>query len=111
VLAKFEGCPAALDYVGRILEKFPRYNKEQLASIRRLQEQYSVAELTRAVGYCAERELYSADEFRATLVYFRGEEPIAPASTFRLPEKYSTVVAQIRPLSDYCRALGGGEPV
>jgi len=108
VLAKFEGCPTAADYVGHILEKFPRYNKEQLAGIRRLQEQYTESELSRAVEYCVERELYSADEFRATLIYFRGEEASVLSDTVRLPEKYSAVVAQVRPLTDYCRAYEGG---
>jgi transposase len=101
VLKKFENCPLAADYVKIILEKFPRYNKEQLGSIRKLQDQYSEAELSRAVEYCVERELYSADEFRATLIYFRNEEPINADNAYvvKLPEKYSVVIAQTRPLS------------
>ena len=109
VLAKFECCPVAADYVEHILEKFPRYNKEQLGIIRKLQEQYSEAELSRAVEYCVERELYSADEFRATLLYFRSEEPPVYSDAVPLPTKYSTVTAQTRPLSDYCRVLEGGQ--
>jgi len=107
VLTAFECCPVAADYVEHILKKFPRYNKEQLGIIRKLQEQYSEAELTHAVGYCVDRELYSADEFRATLIYFRNEEPKTHAPSFDLPVKYSSVTAQTRPLSDYCRILEG----
>jgi transposase len=111
VLAKFEGCPIAADYVKSILEKFPRYNKEQLNNIRKLQERYSEAELSRAIEYCVKRELYSADEFRATLIYFRNEEPKDNIYSVRLPEKYSVVIAQTRPLSVYSRALEGGKQI
>ena len=109
VLAAFESCPVAADYVEHILKRFPRYNKEQLGIIRKLQEQYTEAELTHAVGYCVERELYSADEFRATLIYFRSEEPEICAPSFVLPVKYSTITAQTRSLSDYCRIIEGGQ--
>lgn len=107
ILEGFKGCSAAADYVGRILEKFPRYNKEQLSMIRSLQKQYTESELEAAVGYCMERDLYSADEFRATLIYFRGEETISKYGSIKLPEKYSAVHAQIRPLSDYSRIVEG----
>jgi hypothetical protein len=100
----------AADYVGRILEKFPRSNKEQLAIIGKLQGQYTETELAKAVEYCVDRDLYSADEFRATLMFLRKEEPAQPPGVAKLPEKYSMVQAQERPLSDYSRALGGGAP-
>jgi len=109
VLTHFESCPLAAEYVKCILEKFPRYNKEQLRRIKKLQEQYSEEELSHAVEYCVARELYSADEFCATLVYFRKEEPKVQSTTAKLPERYRTVIAQVRPLSAYCRVLEGGQ--
>jgi transposase len=107
VLEGFKGCSAAEDYVSRILKKFPRYNKEQLSMIRSLQRHYTVNELEVAVEYCIERDLYSADEFRATLIYFRGEEAPVECGSIKLPEKYSQVHVQIRPLSDYSRIMKG----
>jgi len=109
VLSKFECYPAAADYVERVLKKYPRYNKEQLNIISKLQGQYSEAELTHAVEYCVGRELYSADEFRATLLYFRCEDPDVSTTVVTLPIKYSSVTAQTRPLSDYCKIIEGGQ--
>jgi transposase len=108
VLAGFSNCPQAADYVGRILEKFPRYNKEQLAILRKLQEAYTPDELTRAVTYCTERDLYAADEFRATLVFFRGEDQTPKQAPAKLPTKYGSVTVQTRPISEYSRLAQGG---
>jgi hypothetical protein len=108
VLEGFKSCSAAADYVGCILERFPRYNKEQLSIIRSLQKNYTESELKNAVEYCMERDLYSADEFRATLIYFRSEEKEFKYEPVKLPEKYSLVHAQVRPLADYSRIMEGG---
>ena len=66
-------------------------------------------ELERALGYCAERELYSANDLRDTLEYFRREEPPVLAAGVALPVKYSAVRAEIRPLSAYSVLAKGGE--
>ncbi len=108
VLEGFKSCNAAANYVGCILERFPRYNKEQLSIIRSLQKHYTESELKNAVEYCMERDLYSADEFRATLIYFRSEEKEFKYESVKLPEKYSSVHAQVRPLADYSRIMEGG---
>jgi hypothetical protein len=110
VLQGFSGCDTAAAFVGSILEKYPRYNKEQLGILSRVQEKYAPAELVRAVTYCSERELYSANDFRDTLEYFRLEDVPAPkAPNLTLPPKYSLVRAQVRPLSAYTAATRGGE--
>lgn len=109
VLTCFENIPEAGVYVERIIEKYPRYVRDQLSIIRKTQELYAKSELERALVYCVERELYSANDLRDTLEYFRREEPLTLDVQITLPVKYSTVRAEIRPLSAYSALLRGGE--
>ena len=109
VLKWFEGVPAAGAYIERIIEKYPRYIRDQLSIIRKTQEHYTKLEIERALVYCTQRELYSANDLRDTLEYFRREEPAAVVVGIKLPVKYSTVRAEVRPLSAYNVLIGGGE--
>jgi len=111
VLQWFEGVPEAEGYIDRVTEKYPRYVRDQLSIIRKTQEIYSKSELERALAYCIERELYSANDLRDTLEYFRREEPLSVTVEIRLPAKYSAVRAEVRPLSAYSVLLGGGDPI
>jgi transposase len=109
VLKWFEGVAEASCYIERIMEKYPRYVRDQLSIIRKTQELYTRPELGRALVYCTERELYSANDLRDTLEYFRREEPHAiVAVKTALPVKYSAVRAEIRPLSAYSALMSGG---
>lgn len=109
VLAWFEGVPAAAAYIERIIEKYPRYIRDQLSIIRKTQERYTKPELKRALVYCTQRELYSANDLRDALEYFRREEPVTIAVGITLPVRYSTVRAEIRSLSAYNVLMGRGE--
>ena len=67
-------------------------------------------ELERALAYCTERELFSTNDFRYTLEYFRREEPCAThGEEIKLPTKYSVVRVQIRTLGTY-NATTSNEP-
>jgi transposase len=103
----FDTVPGASGYIDQVIEKFPRYTKSQLSILAGLKDEYSDTEIVSAIEYCTNRGLYSADEFRATLVFLRGEkcEDTAPGEC-RLPEKYSSVHAQARPISEYSHAFG-----
>ena len=109
VLTWFEGVPAAAAYIERIIEKYPRYIRDQLSIIRKTQERYTKPELERALVYCAQRELYSANDLRDALEYFRREEPVTIAVGIALPVRYSKVRTEIRPLSAYNVLMGRGE--
>jgi hypothetical protein len=74
----------------------------------KLYEQYNEDEVAEAIRYCMEHDLYAADEFRSTLQYLCGDEPRQAALAVSLPEKYMSVHAQERPVSEYSRATGGG---
>jgi len=107
VLQWFEDVPGASAFIDRIMEKYPRYVRDQFSIIRKSQEFYTKPEFKRALDYCAERELYSANDLRDTLEYFRREEPFLIAVAINLPLKYSTVRAEIRSLSVYNVLLEG----
>ncbi len=72
-------------------------------------EKYDKNELQAALDYCIERDLFSANDFRDTLVFFRTEEPKVTSNQVSLPAKYSTVQVQIRNLNSY--ETTGGEQV
>jgi transposase len=106
VLQGFEGIAGAEAYIGRIMERFPRYIHDQLVIIDKAQETYTADELKKALTYCIERELYSANDFRDTLVYFRNETPVQSLKPIELPTKYSTVRAHERSVDVYSAAGG-----
>ncbi len=110
VLKRFEGMPDAGGYIERIVEKYPRYIRDQLSIIHKAQDLYTKPELERAIIYCTERELFSANDLRDTLEFFRREEPRATVTLkITIPVKYRAVRAEIRPLSAYSVLVGGGE--
>ena len=108
VLLEFEGVPDAVSYVDLVLEKYRRYTIAQLNIFRRVQDKYSKPELTNALNYCIEHDLYSANDFRDTLLFLT--QPFAEhfqSGNIHLPEKYSSVSAQIRDVSVYEQITGG----
>ena len=109
VIAGFCGFESATAYIERIMEKYPRYIRDQLNIIRKAQEKYTLAELINAINYCTQRELFSATDLRDTLEYFSQDEPVAAGKVI-LPVKYSSITASERDVSDYSRIFeGGGE--
>jgi transposase len=107
----FDGMAGAAAYIERIVEKYPRYIRDQLSIIRKSQEHYTKPELEHALEYCTRRELFSANDLRDTLEYFRREEPTAVAIEIRLPVKYSAIRAEVRPISAYNELMTGGGSV
>jgi transposase len=112
VFQAFDGVEDADNYINRIIEKYPRYARDQLTIISKTQRLYVKSELQNAINYCTERELYSANDFRDTLEYFRGEEPReALKDDVDLPPKYSVIISEIRNLNVYNLLVRGGERV
>ena len=109
VLQWFESISEGAAYIERVVEKYPRYVRDQLSIIRKTQELYTKPELERALVYCTERELYSANDLRDTLEFFRREEPLSISIEIKLPIKYSAVRAEVRPLDTYAVLLRGGD--
>jgi transposase len=101
VISGFCGYAPASEYVERIIVKYPRYIRDQLSLIRKLQEKYELPSLMRAIDYCTERELFSATDLKDTLEYFSHDEPKATQTNVDLPAKYRFVKADQRPLDYY----------
>ena len=104
VRKRFENFEKANIYLTKIAEKYPRYVRDQLRIISQMQEKYSKEELTNALDYCVERELYSAMDFRDTLEYFKQEKP-ATRKDVSIPLKYTVIKAQVRSLSVYSEQI------
>jgi len=109
VLSMFEGVYLAEEYVDELIRKYPRYARDQLRIMKSCADMYDKTELQNALDYCIMRDLYSANDFRDTLLFFRVDEPKAASGQLILPSKYQAVQAQSRSIDSY--ATKGGEPV
>ena len=69
---------------------------------------YDRGELQNALDYCIDRDLFSANDFRDALVFFRADEPKLVSGQILLSVKYSLVQAQVRSLESYAAAGKGG---
>ena len=102
----FDGNEQAENFIGKILALKPRYTRDQMSIIIRLQEKHNKDELFRAVSYCMERELFTALDLGDTLEYFAIKQEPTEFSGVRLPFKYSIVTAERRPLDTYASLSG-----
>jgi hypothetical protein len=109
VLKNFGDEQSAINYVTSIVKKYPRYAKDQLRIISKLQKEYSTDELLKAVEYCQTRNLISSADFRDTLVYFKTKPDFEVKKKIFLPTKYRTVTADVRSLAEYSNLCQGGE--
>ena len=112
VLERFDGIHGAGEYIADVIQKYPRYIRDQLSIISKAQETYTKPELEHALTYCIQRDLVSANDFKDTLEYFRQTEPLAPIREVALPVQYSVVRAEVRPVDVYslaCCSAGGGD--
>jgi len=109
VLSVFEGVHPAGEYIDELIRKYPRYASDQLRIMKSCAEMYDRDELQNALDYCIRRDLFSANDFRDTLMFFRTDDVKITAANIELPVKYQTVQAQIRNLDSY--TAKGGESI
>ena len=95
--------PQATAFVQNILTLKPRYTRDQLCILAKLQERFSLNELLFAIDYCTERSLFNATDFKDTLEYFASKKDAHTEHLpgVKLPVKYRLVVADTRPLQVY----------
>jgi len=104
----FESNEHALIFIDRVIALKPRYTRDQMSILARLQERYALEELLQAIFYCLERELFSAVDLSDTLEYFTAKKEPPETSKGLLPLKYSLITAQERPLDTYASLAKGG---
>lgn len=109
VLEGFGGCIKATEYISSILKRFPRYARDQLRIVAKLQDEYNTSDILRAVDYCLDRSLISATDFRDTLLYFKQEVNLPVERNIQIPLKYRIITADSRPLSAYENLSAGGD--
>jgi transposase len=103
LLTALAGLDRASEYVELIIEKYPRYARDQLRIMQKCVAVYSLDELKKAFEYCFERDLISANDFRDTLVFFRQDEPKITPKPVALPPKYQAVQPKIRNIARYAQ--------
>jgi hypothetical protein len=110
VLSDFENNEQANIFISEIVKKYPRRASDQLSIIQKQQKKYDKNELFHALNYCTPLELFSANDFRDTLEYFKTAHPEPVKTEVILPVKSSVVKAEIRDSSAYSAACftGGG---
>lgn len=111
VLSAFDGVYLSVEYVDELIKKYPRYARDQLRIMKTCAEKYSKDELQNALNYCIERDLFSANDFRDALMFFRVDEPKIRSANILLPVKYRMVQAQVRSIDCYTKATSGGDTV
>jgi len=109
VLSALDGVRFASEYIDELIKKYPRYARDQLRIMKSCAEMYDKDELQNALDYCVARDLFSANDFRDTLIFFRCDETKITPAPVELPAKYQTVQVQIRSLDSY--AAKGGESI
>ena len=106
VLSMYDSVYLTGEYVDELIKKYPRYARDQLRIMKNCAEKHDKAELQNALNYCIEKDLFSANDFRDALIFFRSDEPKIQAAQVLLPLKYSIVQAQVRSLNCYTAAEG-----
>jgi hypothetical protein len=97
---------SCVSYMDKLIEKYPRYARDQLRILYDCVSKHSTKELEEAIEYCFSRDLISANDLRDTLAYFRHEEAKITPKPITLPPKYQVVNPKVRSISAYT-AKGG----
>ena len=104
----FDKDETAKAFVENIISTKPRYVRDQLSIIVKLQAEYKIEELKSAISYCFERNLFSAVDLRDTVRFFNEKNETPQIKKITIPIKYSIVVAQKRSLETYANLFPMG---
>ena len=109
VLDGFGNDDAAKAFVHTLLSRKPRYTRDQLSMLLKLQEKHDRNDLARAIEYCHKRELFSASDFGDSLEYLVKTIPPQTCFAYKLPVKYSVIRAEQRPIDAYTQLARVGD--
>ena len=102
-------------FLEHIHQEKPRYYRDQLGVIKKLFEEWNREDILKGLKYCTEKELYSANELKSSIIYLT-QETIDKAISRKkdssaLPDKYRGDSPEIRSLSAYENAMNEGRAV
>ncbi len=96
-------------FLDHIHQEKPRYYRDQLGVIKKLFEEWNREDILKGLRYCSEKELYSANELKSSIIYLT-QERIDNVKTKKkdstaLPDKYRGDKPDVRSLSAYEDAM------
>ena len=111
----FEDDELVSPFLEHIHQEKPRYYRDQLGVIKKLFEEWNREDILKGLKYCTEKELYSANELKSSIIYLT-QETIDKAISRKkdssaLPDKYRGDSPEIRSLSAYENAMNEGRAV
>jgi len=113
LLRRFDDIEKAEAFLAQIRILKPRYTRDQFALISKTLDTHDRAAIEKALDYCVTHSLYSAVEFRNAAEYFGGrldaETECVTVDPSIIDFKTTVAVSKKRPLSEYARAMRGGE--
>lgn len=94
-------------FLDEIVRLKPRYIRDQLGLILKLSTEYEQYNIETALSYCIERGIWSATDFKDTLIYQSSTKEIEKSEQIYLPLKYQLVSANARDITAYQSLIGG----
>ena len=96
-------------FLEHIHQEKPRYYRDQLGVIKKLFEEWNREDILNGLKYCSEKELYSANELKSSIIYLTQEKidkvKAKKKDSTALPDKYRGDKPDIRSLSAYENAM------
>lgn len=97
----------AAKFLDEIAMLKPRYIRDQFGLILKLSAEYGKIAIEEALNYCVERGIWSATDFKDTLIFNSKAEEAPKTESNYLPSKYQFVVANVRNIKAYQTLIGG----
>jgi len=113
LLTRFNGSENADVFIKQIRKLKPRHARDQFDLVGKTLENLSRPTIEKALNYCVTHSLYSAVEFRNAAQYYKGRYEAEIEDISQNPNTIvfdsSVAVSKKRPLSEYAKAIEGGE--
>ena len=95
-----------LDQIARLM---PRYTRDQFGLLLKLSSEYDTNSIETALNYCVERGIWSATDFKDTLIFNSNAKEEKQLKQAFLPIKYQLASANTRDITAYQSLIGGAD--
>ena len=98
----------AEQYIQDICHTYGRYRRDQLLLFQKIAKE-NPEWISAAIDKCIQEKLYSANEFRDVVAYFKRTkiEPEQPITTVKESKESLAIAVQTRDLKEYIQRMGG----